>query len=64
MGTYGLFVRSMIAVYEHVYVYWFAHGLWGIGWNGFGDFTVVFFPIHDWKLLVVNVCIGRIHAKT
>ncbi len=60
----GLFVPCMINVYKHAYIYWLAQGLWGIGCNGFGDFTVEFFPIHDWKLLVVNVWIGRIHAKT
>ncbi len=62
MGMSGLFVPCMIAVYDHAYVYWFAQGLWGIGWNGFGDFAIEFFLIHNWELIIINMWIGWIHA--
>ncbi len=64
MGWSGLFVPCMIAVNKPAYIYWFAQGLWGIGLNRFGDFTVEFFPIHNWELVIINVWIGWIHAKT
>ncbi len=63
MGTAGLFVPHVIAVYKHEYVYWFAQGLLGIRWNRFSDLTIEFFPIHNWELLIVSVWTGQIHAK-
>ncbi len=63
METSGLFVPYMIAVYKYAYMYWFAQGLWGIEWNGFGDFTIKLFPIHNWELAIVNVRICWILAQ-
>ncbi len=57
----ALFVPCMITVYKQVYVYWFAKVLWGIRWDGFGDFAVEFFPIHNLELVVIDVWIGQIH---
>ncbi len=53
----GLFVPCMVTVDNHVYIYWFAQGLWGIWRNGFLEIAVELFPSHHWQLFLINVWI-------
>ncbi len=55
MGTLYLFDPCMITVYQYTYIYWFAQGLWCIGWNVFSDYSIELFPIHNWELVIFNV---------